>query len=101
VTGIAVTTGNHGVRFKVRVSPRASRAEIAGAHGDALKVRVQAPPVGGAANGALIELLSRAFGVPKGSVRVVSGETSRTKTVEIDDIDAVRVLTMAAEAGSR
>jgi uncharacterized protein (TIGR00251 family) len=52
-------------------------------HGAALKVRLQAPPVEGAANDALVALLAERLGVPRRAVRVVAGATSRAKTVEI------------------
>ena len=76
----------------VHVQPRASRTELAGLHGAALKVRVNAPPVDGAANDAVIALLAQTFGVPRRSVRVVAGLTSRAKTVELEGItvEAVR-----------
>lgn len=82
------------VRVAVHVQPRASRSEIIGQHGAALKVRLQAPPVDGAANAALVRLLADTLGVTQGSVRVVAGATSRSKTVEIDGTteDAVRRL---------
>ena len=81
-----------GVRVRVHVQPRAARTEIAGVHGDALKVRLNAPPVDGAANDALVRFLAERFGVPQRAVRVVSGHASRTKIVELDgvDVDAVR-----------
>lgn len=87
VTGAAV-------RVAVHVQPRASRSEIIGQHGAALKVRLQAPPVEGAANEALVRLLAESLGVSRRSVRIVAGGTSREKTVEIDDTteDAVRAL---------
>ena len=82
------------VRVDVHVQPRASRSEIVGLHGAALKVRVQAPPVEGAANEALASLLADRLGVPRRAVRVVAGATSRAKTVEVDGTteDAVRAL---------
>ena len=85
------------VRVAVHVQPRASRSEIIGQHGAALKVRLQAPPVDGAANEALVHLLADSLGVSRRSVRVVAGATSRTKTVEVDGTTeaAVRALTSA------
>jgi len=65
----------------VHTQPGAKRSQIAGLHGDALKVRVAAPPAEGLANAALIALLAEALGVSKGRVRVVKGTTSRRKTV--------------------
>ena len=72
-----------GVRINVYVQPRASKTEIAGMHGDALKIRLTAPPVDNAANAALVEFIAGKVGVPKGSVRVVAGATARRKVVEI------------------
>lgn len=80
-----------GVRFTVRVQPRASRDEVAGPYGDAVRIRLTAPPVEGAANAALIAFLSRALGVPRSSVRITRGERSRTKVVEIAGIDSDRL----------
>ena len=87
------------VRVAVHVQPRASRSEIIGQHGAALKVRLQAPPVDGAANEALVHLLADSLGVSRRSVRVVAGATSRTKTVEVDGTteDAVRALATRRE----
>jgi len=79
------------VRFKVRVQPRSSRAEVAGIHGDALKVRVRAAPVEGAANAAVIEVIAAALGVPRRSVQIVSGTSSRSKTVEVAGLLAADV----------
>jgi len=69
--------------FKVRVVPRSSRNEIVGEHDGALRIRLTAPPVEGAANAALLRTLARAFDVSPGSVAIISGATSRTKTVSI------------------
>ena len=82
------------VRVSVHVQPRATRSEIVGLHGAALKVRLQAPPVDGAANEALVRLLAERLGVGRRSVRVIAGATSRAKTVEVDGTteDAVRAL---------
>lgn len=80
------------VRLTVRVQPRASRSEIAGVHGDALRVRLAAPPVDGEANVELVRFLARQVGIPRSQVRIVTGETSRQKVVEFEDVrvDAVR-----------
>lgn len=76
----------HGVTFAVRVIPRAGRTEAAGIRGDALLVRLAAPPVEGAANEALVAFLARAFDRPKRDVRIVSGQSSRDKRVAIDGV---------------
>ena len=87
------------IRVGVHVQPRASRSEIVGVHGAALKVRLQAPPVDGAANEALVRLLADRLGVSWRSVRVVAGATSRAKTVEIEGTTehAVRALVAPRE----
>ncbi|HEY7393380.1 MAG TPA: DUF167 family protein [Gemmatimonadaceae bacterium] len=76
------------VRFSVRVQPRASRDEVSGVHGDALKIRLAAPPVDGAANDALVKFLSTLFAVPRRAVRILAGESSRSKLIEIDGVTA-------------
>ncbi|MGQ0646350.1 MAG: DUF167 domain-containing protein [Gemmatimonadaceae bacterium] len=76
-------TADGAIRFSVRVQPRASRTEVAGLYGDALRVRVQAPPVDGAANEALSAFLAESLGVPRRDVRIVAGGTARTKVVEV------------------
>jgi uncharacterized protein len=82
------------VRVSVHVQPRATRSEIVGLHGAALKVRLQAPPVDGAANEALVVLLADRLGVARRAVKVVAGASSRAKTVEVEGTteDAVRAL---------
>ncbi len=67
----------------VRLQPRASRDEIVGPHGDTLKIRITAPPVEGQANAHLIRFLADAFGVARGAVVLVSGETARGKRLRI------------------
>ena len=86
MTGFVVTARDGAVRFGVRLQPRASRSGIVGVHGEALKVRVHAPPVDGAANEALVAFLAESLGVPRGAVRIVAGAASRTKVVEIAGI---------------
>jgi uncharacterized protein (TIGR00251 family) len=68
----------------LHVQPGAKRTEIAGLHGDALKIRLAAPPLEGKANAELLRFLAVAFGVPLARVVLVRGETSRRKTVRID-----------------
>ena len=77
-----------GVRFVVQVQPRASRTEVVGVHGDALKVRVAAPPVDGAANEELSRYLAKQLGVAASAVQVVGGATGRRKIVEVAGITA-------------
>lgn len=72
------------VRLEVRVQPRASRTGFAGRMNGVLRVRLQAPPVDGAANEALIEFLADELGVSRRQVRIISGFGSRNKVVEIE-----------------
>ena len=72
--------------LRVRVIPRASTSGISGRRGDAILVRLVAPPVDGAANDALIEFLSRTFGRPRRDITIVSGGKSRDKRVSIEGI---------------
>ena len=74
------------VRFSVRVQPRASRSEIVGLHGDALKLRLSAVPVEGAANRELVRLLAEVFAVGARAVKIIAGSGSRSKVVEIEGI---------------
>lgn len=71
------------LQVTVRVQPRASRNGMAGCHGAALKVALTAPPVEGAANQALCQLLAKELGVAKSQATLVQGTTSRDKVVRI------------------
>ena len=72
-----------GVLLSVRVVPRSARNEIAGIQGETLRVRVNAPPVGGAANAALVTLVAESLGIPKRDVKIASGQASRQKILRI------------------
>ncbi len=74
---------NRLVVLSVHVQPRAKKTEIAGWHGDAIKVRVQAPPVEGAANAALLAFLADALDLPRSRVTLRAGATSRRKRVAV------------------
>ena len=76
-----------GVTIDVRVLPRSRKSEIAGTRGEALLVRLKAPPVDGAANAELLEVLAKMLQVPKSAVAIVAGETSRQKRVQVRGID--------------
>jgi uncharacterized protein (TIGR00251 family) len=82
------------IHIAVHVIPRASKPGIAGTRDGALLVRLQSPPVEGAANSELIQVIADAFGVPKRDVSIVAGERARLKRVAIatitqDEYDAV------------
>ena len=79
--GLALTAVVGGTRLRLRVKPGARRAEIVGVHGGALKVAVNAPPERGKANGAVVDLMARALGVPIDSVTIVGGAASRDKLI--------------------
>lgn len=82
-----------GVVLTLHIQPGAKRSEVAGTHGDALKIRLAAPPVDGKANEALIAFIAKALGVPKAHVDLVSGQTSRAKRVRIAGVAAAAVRT--------
>ena len=75
-------------RITLKIRPGAKRTAFAGKLGDVWKIRVAAPPVDGKANETLMKFLAKLVGRPAGAVRIVSGFTSATKTVEIEGIDA-------------
>ncbi|MDP5238098.1 DUF167 domain-containing protein [Uliginosibacterium sp. 31-16] len=70
--------------LSLHVQPGAKRTEFAGLHGDALKIRLAAPPVDGKANACLLAFLAKFMGVPKAAVMLLSGESSRQKVVRIE-----------------
>ncbi len=88
---IPVREGDKGATFAVRVQPRASRNAIAGEMGDALKIALTAPPVEGKANEACVEFLANLLKVPRSSVTIASGESSRNKVVRIAGMRASEV----------
>ena len=79
------------VIFAVRVQPRASKDEIAGEMAGAVKIRLQAPALEGRANDALIEFLAQLLKTPKGAVRILSGERSRIKRLEIRGVTKTQI----------
>jgi uncharacterized protein len=84
------------VVFQVRVQPRASKDEVAGEMAGALKIRLQAPALEDRANEALVEFLARLLKTPKAAVRILSGERSRTKRMEIGGVTKQQVLALLA-----
>jgi len=85
------------VTFPVRVQPRASRDEIAGEMGGALKVRLRAPAVEDRANEALVEFLAQLLKTPRSAVRILSGERSRTKRIEIRGVTRQQILALLVQ----
>ena len=80
-----------GVEVRIRLAPPASREKVDGLYGDRLKIRLTAPPVGGAANEALLRFLSKAVRVAPRSLRIVQGTKDRSKIVLIECSDKAGV----------
>lgn len=91
-----ITATPDGVILDIRVLPRSAKPGVAGTRDGALLVRLNAPPVEGAANAELVDLLAKALGVPKRNVAIVAGERSRQKRVRVTgvtvaDVQALRM----------
>jgi hypothetical protein len=78
-----ISATRSGVSLCLRITPRAGRDEIAGRSGDAIRIRLKAPPIEGKANQALVALLSRQLGVARSAITIVSGESARNKVVHV------------------
>lgn len=89
-----------GVLLRVYVQPKASREGIAGYHGDALKIRLKAPPVEGEANTACIRFLASLFGLPQTNLSIKTGHKSRLKLIEMEgvSIEEIRKVIVAQPA---
>jgi len=85
------------VIFSVRAQPRASKDEIAGEMGGALKVRLRAPAVEDRANEALVEFLAQLLKTPRSAVRILSGERSRKKRIEIHGVTRQQILALLVQ----
>lgn len=79
------------VLIRCHIQPGASKNEVAGAHGDRMKIRIKAPPVDGKANKELIAFLSKVMGVPKGSLSILRGLSSKQKDVLCEEGDLERI----------
>ena len=91
-----ITQTPRGVTLNVHATPRASKNQIQGLHGDAVKIRLRAPPVEGKANAALVAYLAGTLDVPERDVVLLSGETGRRKRIAIAHLD---LSTVAARLG--
>jgi hypothetical protein len=82
-----------GLSFKIHVQPKSSRNRIVGLHGEALKLKLTAPPVEGAANKACLEVLAHAIEVPKSHLEIAAGQSSRLKKIFIrcNSSEAIRI----------
>lgn len=90
--------GDGRLLLTLHIQPGAKKTEVCGLHGDALKIRLAAPPVDGKANAALLAFVADRLGLPKSAVSLKSGQTSRRKVVEVAEppADAVQRLLPAA-----
>jgi uncharacterized protein (TIGR00251 family) len=95
---IPVHETSKGITFAIKVHPRARKNAITGIIGDALKLALTAPPVEGKANLAVIEFFADLFEIPRSSVTIASGETSRNKVVRISGMDQAAVQQRLSEA---
>lgn len=89
------------IRLRLRVSPGAARPSIVGRHGDAWKLRVAAPPEHGKANDAVVDLIAETLDLPRASVTLVSGGSSRNKIVELTGVEPDEIERRLATAGGQ
>ena len=89
------------LEFAVRVVPRASGSEIVGEHAGALRVRVAAPPVDGAANEELIRLLARKLHVSRSAIEITAGQAAQLKTVRVLGLDYSALTNLEATQGPK
>jgi len=78
--------------ISVHIQPRASKTEVVGWHGEAVKIRLQSAPVDGAANDELVRFVSKVLGVPRAAVSIIAGATSRRKRLSLDGVSRSQVL---------
>lgn len=95
---IKLTAKDEWVSFAVRVQPRAARSQVAGEIDGALKLRLAAPPVDGAANEELIRLIAKLFDTPRSRVALIAGQSSKNKLVRVSGISAEEAEKVLAEA---
>jgi uncharacterized protein (TIGR00251 family) len=88
---IPLREGPDGVSFALRVQPRARRNAIVGELGDALKIALTAPPADGRANEACVEFFAELLGVPRSSIAIASGQSSRNKVIRVSGISAAEL----------
>ncbi|MEP6903679.1 MAG: DUF167 domain-containing protein [Actinomycetota bacterium] len=91
---IQLTEKDGSITFAVRVLPKSSRSEIVGEINGALKIKLNAPPVDGAANAELIKLLAKRLGVAKSAVEILSGHASRQKQIRVSGVNQTDVLNL-------
>jgi uncharacterized protein (TIGR00251 family) len=87
---------NGRITLTLHIQPGAKKTEFAGRHGDALKIRLAAPPVDGKANEALVKFIAATLHLPKSSVMLKSGQTSRRKVLEVSGAESSSIAALAA-----
>ncbi len=99
---IPVRDTREGASFKVRITPRASRTAVTGLMGEgddaAMKIALQAPPVEGRANDALIEFLSKLLKTPRSTIEIIGGEHARNKTIRVRGKQAAEIVPVLEKA---
>ena len=90
--------GESSIRFRVRVTPRASRSEVAGQQDGILRIRIAAAPVDGAANKELIRMLADTLMIPRSAISITAGHNSRIKEITVAGVNR-EALTKLFEAG--
>ncbi|MGC2061491.1 MAG: DUF167 domain-containing protein [Thermodesulfovibrionales bacterium] len=86
---IPFTRTRDGICIEVKVEPRSSKKGLAGVLGNKLKVKLTAPPVDGAANEQLVEVLAEAFGIKKTSIKIIRGQSSKNKVIELTGLSRI------------
>lgn len=90
--------GSDGITLSLHIQPGAKKTEIVGLHGEALKIRLAAPPVDGKANDALLSFLAATLGVARSQMTLVSGQTGRAKRVRIATLDTETIAARLLQA---
>jgi uncharacterized protein (TIGR00251 family) len=89
---LKITKSGDVITFNIRVIPRSSKTEIVGEHDGALKIKLKAPPVDGAANEELVRFLSKTLDIPRSNIGIIAGATSRTKKIRITCTDTSKTV---------
>lgn len=88
----SILENNGGIQFKVKVQPRSAKNEIKGLQGDALKIKLTAPPVDGEANLACVSFLSDLLGIPQRRIKIVSGFTNQQKLIRVEGLTREEII---------
>jgi uncharacterized protein (TIGR00251 family) len=97
---IPILSSASGCTFSVRIHPRSRKNTITGQLGDALKLSLTAPPVEGKANQACVEFLAEVLKVPRSSVSIASGQSSRNKVIRVTGLTAAELRNRLSDAGA-